>query len=119
MLSAAPLATRLLDAAPRLKLLVTSREPLRVRDERVVVVFILSLVFAILGLISPLAGAAAVVAFIAGVYPNAGLRQITRYANRADLIRGFCWRHLAQLAEAKQADEADGPITKIAGSPQI
>src|SRR6266480_3139597 len=35
-LSAAPLATRLIDAAPRLKLLVTSREPLRVRDERVV-----------------------------------------------------------------------------------
>ncbi len=26
----------------------------------------------------------------------------TRYANQADLIRGFCWRHLAQLAEAKQ-----------------
>ncbi len=43
----------------------------------------------------------------------------TRYANQADLIRGFCWRHLAQLAEAKQADEADGPITEIAGSPQI
>jgi len=40
----------------------------------------------------------------------------TRYANQADLILGFCWRHLAQLAEAKQAD---GPITKIAGSPQI
>jgi predicted ATPase len=36
LLAAAPLATQLLDAAPRLKLLVTSREPLRVRDERVV-----------------------------------------------------------------------------------
>jgi predicted ATPase len=35
LLSAAPLATHLLDAAPRLKVLVTSREPLRVRDERV------------------------------------------------------------------------------------
>ena len=40
----------------------------------------------------------------------------TRYANQANLIRGFCWPHLAQLAEAKQAD---GPITEIAGSPQI
>jgi predicted ATPase len=36
LLSAAPLATRLLDAAQRLTLLVTSREPLRVRDEQVV-----------------------------------------------------------------------------------
>jgi predicted ATPase len=36
LLAAAPLATQALDAAQRLKLLVTSREPLRVRDERVV-----------------------------------------------------------------------------------
>ena len=41
--AAAPLATRLLDAAQRLKLLVTSREPLRVRDERVVPVLPLAL----------------------------------------------------------------------------
>jgi predicted ATPase len=43
LLSAAPLATQALSAAPRLKLLVTSREPLRVRDERVVVVLPLAL----------------------------------------------------------------------------
>jgi predicted ATPase len=43
VVSAAPLATRLLDAAPKLKLLVTSREPLRVRDERVVPVLPLAL----------------------------------------------------------------------------
>jgi predicted ATPase len=43
VLSAAPLATQLLDAAPQLKLLVTSREPLRVRDERVVAVLPLAL----------------------------------------------------------------------------
>jgi tetratricopeptide (TPR) repeat protein len=36
LLAAAPLVTQGLDAAPRLKVLVTSREPLRVRDERVV-----------------------------------------------------------------------------------
>lgn len=35
-LYAAPLVTQLLDAAPRLKVLATSREPLRVRDEHVV-----------------------------------------------------------------------------------
>jgi predicted ATPase len=43
LLAAAPLATQLLDAAARLKLLVTSREPLRVRDERVVPVLPLAL----------------------------------------------------------------------------
>ncbi|MGZ6392251.1 MAG: ATP-binding protein, partial [Ktedonobacterales bacterium] len=43
LLSAAPLATQLLDAAQRLKLLVTSREPLRVRDERVVPILPLAL----------------------------------------------------------------------------
>jgi len=43
LLSAAPLVTQLLDAAPRLTLLVTSREPLRVRDERVVPVLPLAL----------------------------------------------------------------------------
>jgi predicted ATPase len=41
--AAAPLATQVLDAAPRLTLLVTSREPLRVRDERVVAVLPLAL----------------------------------------------------------------------------
>jgi predicted ATPase len=43
LLSAAPLVSRLLDAAPRLKLLVTSREPLRVHDEQVVPVLPLAL----------------------------------------------------------------------------
>ncbi|HEV8190689.1 MAG TPA: NB-ARC domain-containing protein, partial [Ktedonobacterales bacterium] len=43
LLSAAPLVTQLLDAAPRLKLLMTSREPLRVRDEQVVPVLPLAL----------------------------------------------------------------------------
>ncbi|MDB5074099.1 MAG: ATPase-like protein, partial [Chloroflexi bacterium] len=36
LISAAPFATRALDAAPRLKILTTSREALRVREERVV-----------------------------------------------------------------------------------
>jgi predicted ATPase len=36
LIAAAPLATRALDAASRLKLLATSREPLRVRDEHIV-----------------------------------------------------------------------------------
>jgi predicted ATPase len=36
LVSAAPLAAQGLELAPRLKLLVTSREPLRVRDERIV-----------------------------------------------------------------------------------
>ena len=43
LLDAAPLVTQALDASPRLKLLVTSREPLRVRDERVVPVLPLAL----------------------------------------------------------------------------
>jgi predicted ATPase len=43
LLSAAPLTTQLLDAARRVKLLVTSREPLRVRNERVVPVLPLAL----------------------------------------------------------------------------
>jgi predicted ATPase len=43
LLSAAPLATQMLDAAQRLTLLVTSREPLRIRDERVVPVLPLTL----------------------------------------------------------------------------
>jgi len=43
LLAAASLATQALDAAPRLTLLVTSREPLRVRDERVVPVLPLAL----------------------------------------------------------------------------
>ncbi|HEX6551519.1 MAG TPA: tetratricopeptide repeat protein, partial [Ktedonobacteraceae bacterium] len=43
LLTAAPLATQGLDAAPRLKLLVTSREPVRVRDERVVPILPLAL----------------------------------------------------------------------------
>jgi predicted ATPase len=43
LLSAVPLVTQLLDAAPRLKVLVTSREPLRVRDERVIPVLPLAL----------------------------------------------------------------------------
>jgi len=43
LLSSAPLVTQLLDAAPRLRVLVTSREPLRVRDERVVPVLPLAL----------------------------------------------------------------------------
>jgi predicted ATPase len=43
LLSAAPLATQLLDVAQRIKLLVTSREPLRVRNERVVPVLPLAL----------------------------------------------------------------------------
>src|SRR6266705_645396 len=36
LVSAAPLAAQALERAPRLKLLVTSREPLRVRDEQIV-----------------------------------------------------------------------------------
>jgi predicted ATPase len=43
LVSAAPLIAQVLDAAPRLKLLVTSREPLRVRDERVIPVLPLAL----------------------------------------------------------------------------
>jgi predicted ATPase len=43
LLSAAPLVTQGLDATPRLTLLVTSREPLRVRDERAVRVLPLAL----------------------------------------------------------------------------
>jgi predicted ATPase len=43
LLSAAPLVTQALDSTPRLKLLVTSREPLRVRDERAVRVLPLAL----------------------------------------------------------------------------
>ncbi len=73
--------------------------------ERVVVVFILSLVFAILSLVSPLAGGAAVVAFIAGVYPNAGLRQITRYANRA--IRGSVFPEMTESALLTNLDGID------------
>jgi predicted ATPase len=41
--TAAPLAAQALEVAPRLKLLVTSREPLRVRDERIVPVHPLAL----------------------------------------------------------------------------
>jgi hypothetical protein len=71
----------------------------------VVVVFILSLVFAILSLISPLAGATAVVAFVAGVYPNAGLRQITRYANR--VIRGSIFPEMTESALLTNLDGID------------
>jgi predicted ATPase len=43
LLAAAPLVTQVLDATPRLKLLLTSRAPLRVRDERTVRVLPLAL----------------------------------------------------------------------------
>jgi predicted ATPase len=43
LLAAAPLATQVLDTAPRLKLLLTSREALRVREERTVPVLPLAL----------------------------------------------------------------------------
>ena len=43
LLSAAPLAEQILKLAPRLKVLATSREPLRIRSERVVAVAPLAL----------------------------------------------------------------------------
>jgi predicted ATPase len=43
LLSAAPLAEQILELAPRLKVLATSREPLRIRSERVVAVAPLAL----------------------------------------------------------------------------
>jgi predicted ATPase len=91
LLSAAPLATRLLDAAPRLTLLVTSREPLRVRDERVVPVLPLALPdtehLPDLDRLSQVPAVALFVERVRGVQPNFALT-----ADNAQAIAEICRR---------------------------
>jgi len=91
LLSAAPLATQLLDAAPRLKVLVTSREPLRVRDERVVPVLPLALPDAEqLPDLATLAQVPAVALFVERVREVQPTFALT--AANAQAIAEICWR---------------------------